>query len=245
MKLSKPKVLITGSSSGIGYFLAKEFSKKNYQVIINGRNKRKLDSAKKNIKNCDYILGDMTKINIVKKNIKKLHKKYNHFDVVIANIGNSNFKKNNKDLDFAIKNNLMPAVNLIENSKKILKKNSKIICISSICGAEVIDGAPIGYSVAKAALNFYVKSTSKELAKLNISLNAIMPGNIIFKDSTWEKKLKKNKFKTLKYIKKNVPANKFGTPNDIFLICKMLCENKSGYINGSIFKVDGGQTLSL
>ena len=67
MKLSKLKVLITGSSSGIGYFLAKEFSKKNYQVIINGRNKRKLDLAKKNINNCDYILGDMTKLNTVKK----------------------------------------------------------------------------------------------------------------------------------------------------------------------------------
>ena len=69
-EITKPKVLITGSSSGIGYFLAKEFSKINYQVIINGRNKRKLDLAKKNINNCDYILGDMTKINIVKKNIK-------------------------------------------------------------------------------------------------------------------------------------------------------------------------------
>ena len=48
-----------------------------------------------------------------------------------------------------------------------------------------------------------------------------------------------------KYISENVPSNKFGTPSDIFLICEMLCNNKSGFINGSIFKVDGGQTLSL
>ena len=245
MKSSKPKVLITGSTSGIGYFLAKGFSNNNYKVILNGRSKKKLNLALKNVNNADYIFGDMSKINIIKNNIKKLYKKYNSIDVIIANIGNSNFKKNNKNFDFAIKNNLMPAINLIENSKQILKKNSKIICISSICGAEVIDGAPIGYSVAKAALNFYVKSASRELAKSGVSLNAIMPGNIIFKNSIWEKKLKKNKLKTLKYISENVPSNKFGTPSDIFLICEMLCNNKSGFINGSIFKVDGGQTLSL
>ena len=67
----------------------------------------------------------MSKTNIIKNNIKKLYKKYNSIDVIIANIGNSNFK-NNKNFDFAIKNNLMPAINLIENSKKILKKIVKL-----------------------------------------------------------------------------------------------------------------------
>lgn len=225
--------------------MAKEFSKKNYKVIINGRNKIKLVNSSKKIKNSDFVHGDMSKPYILKNVIKKLYNKYNFLDVIIANIGNSNFEKNNKDIEFSIKNNLMPAFNLIENSKLILKKKSKIICISSICGAEVIKGAPIGYSISKAALNFYVKSVSKELAKFGISINAIIPGNIIFKGSTWEKKLIKNEKKTFKYIKENVPFEKFGTPGDIFLICEMLCNNKSGFINGSLIRVDGGQTSSI
>ena len=40
MKIYKPKVLITGSSSGLGFYLAKEFSNRNYQVILNGRNQK-------------------------------------------------------------------------------------------------------------------------------------------------------------------------------------------------------------
>ena len=49
MKSSKPKVLITGSTSGIGYFLAKGFSNNNYKVILNGRSKKK---TKLSIKKC-------------------------------------------------------------------------------------------------------------------------------------------------------------------------------------------------
>ena len=67
MKIYKPKIFISGSSSGIGFFLAKEFSKKNYKVIINGRNKRKLILASKKIKDSDYVDGDMSKLDIVKK----------------------------------------------------------------------------------------------------------------------------------------------------------------------------------
>ena len=245
MKNYKPKILITGSSSGIGFFLAKEFSKKNYHVIINGRNKKKLILASKSIEDSDYIHGDMSKLNIIQKNMNKLYKKYKSLDVIIANIGNSNYFKNNTNIDLALKNNFFPTVHLVDNSKLILKKKSKIICISSICGAEVIEGAPIGYSIAKAALNFYIKHASRNLSKSKIFINGILPGNILFKGSNWEKKIKKNKTKTIKYINKNVPSQKFGKPKDIFMICEMLCNNNSGFINGSLITVDGGQTLSI
>jgi NAD(P)-dependent dehydrogenase (short-subunit alcohol dehydrogenase family) len=129
--------------------------------------------------------------------------------------------------------------------KKIKKNVSKIICISSICGVEYIDGAPLGYSIAKSALNFYIKLISKELANKKITINGIVPGNIIFEGSTWDLKIKQNLIKTKKYIKDNVPANSFGSPKDIFEVCKMISENKSKFITGSLFKLDGGQTKSL
>ena len=44
---------------------------------------------------------------------------------------------------------------------------------------------------------------------------------------------------------RNVPINKFGLVDDIFEICKMLSENKSNFITGSLFRLDGGQTKSL
>ena len=165
---------------------------------------------------------------------------------MICNLGSSNFKKNNKNFKNAFKYNFFSTTSLVEKSKTILKKSeSKIICISSICGLESIEGAPIGYSIAKSALNAYIKLISKDLAKDKIVINGIVPGNIYFRGSTWDKKMQDNPKKTKKYIKDNVPINKFGSIEDIFEICQMLSENKSKFITGSLFKLDGSQTRTL
>ena len=58
-------------------------------------------------------------------------------------------------------------------------------------------------------------------------------------------KVQDNQNKKKKYIKQNVPANKFGSIDDIFAICKMLSENKSEFITGSLFRLDGGQTKTV
>tara|TARA_A100001015_G_C15036506_1_gene736595 strand:- start:3283 stop:4011 length:729 start_codon:yes stop_codon:yes gene_type:complete len=237
-------VFITASSSGIGFYLAKRYLDNNYKVIINGRNKKKLINASNNLNGCDFILSDMTSIKNIKSTITKIKKKYKSIDLLIANLGNGDYKKNNKNFSNALNYNLLSTINLVENSKKILKSKSKIICVSSICGVEIIKGAPIGYSVSKAALNFYVKSISRELVKFGISINAVLPGNIMFENSTWDKKMKLNKINTKKYIKENVPTNSFGSTDDIFEICHMISES-SGFINGSLIRVDGGQTQSI
>ena len=245
MLKSKKTVFISGSSSGIGYYLAKEYQLIGYDVIINGKNLSKLKKASLSLKKCDYFLGDLTNRKKIQILVNKLKKKYNYIDVLICNLGDGTFKKNNQDFEYAFKYNFYTTTNLIDHSHKILKKNvSKIICISSICGLEHIEGAPIGYSVAKSALNFYIKLISKKLAIKKITINGIIPGNIIFKGSTWDLKIKKNSKLIKKYIKKNVPMNSFGSPLDIFQVCKMISENNSKFITGSLFKLDGGQTRS-
>ncbi len=239
-------IFISASSSGIGYYLAKDFMLLGHKVIINGKNIFKLKKASNSLGKCDYFLGDLTNEEKIESLVKTIKKKNKYIDVLICNLGNSDYKKNNSNFESALKNNFLSTVKLIDCSKKILKKNSsKIICISSICGIENIDGAPIGYSVAKSALNFYIKLISGELARSGITINGIVPGNILFEGSTWQKKMIKNPKETKLYIKNNVPMNKFGSTKDIFEICKMLSENNSKFITGSLFKVDGGQTKSI
>ena len=139
--------------------------------------------------------------------------------------------------------NFFSSINIIEKFKNDIKKsNGSIVCISSICGQEVIDGAPITYSVCKAALNSYVKSISRPFGKLNIRINAIAPGNILFKGSVWDKKLDNDKEKVSENIEKNVPLNKFGNPNDIASLTTWLLSDEASFVTGGIFVIDGGQT---
>lgn len=134
---------------------------------------------------------------------------------------------------------------MINCAQKILiKSKTSIICISSICGLENIQGAPIPYSVAKSALNSFVANHSKFLGKFQTRINAIAPGNIIFKGSTWSKKMRNSPIKTKKFLKENVALKSFGKPRDISNLVLYLASDETKYITGSIFRVDGGQVKS-
>ena len=182
------KIFISGSTSGIGYQIAKTFSENGCIVGLNGRSHAKLKKAQKSIKNSIPFLFDLTK----KKNLENLKsqikKKFKKLDYLICNIGSSDKKKNHFDIQGSLDRNFFVAVNLIKSLDKLINKKGKIICISSICGSEYIDGAPFGYSIAKSALNSYVKCISRHYSEKDITVNAVAPGNIFFEGSTWEKK---------------------------------------------------------
>jgi 3-oxoacyl-[acyl-carrier protein] reductase len=243
MSDKKKVIFITGSSSGIGFELAKKFLDLGFEIAINSNSIRNLKKASKFLNNCKYFLGDVTNIKSLKKIFFQIKKEYKKIDFLICNYGNSNFNNNHLDIKHAFKTNFFTTVNTINYSLPILKENkSKIICISSICGIEIIKNAPLGYSIAKSAVNNYVKGISNILAERGIPINAIAPGNVMFKGSLWQKKIKNNLKRTKKYIKENVPINKFASIEDIFGVVRILLLQESNFITGCTYIVDGGQT---
>ena len=239
MNLSK-SILITGSSKNLGKYLANYYSKKNFNVI--GVSKTKKKNLKKNNFICD--LGNEKKTNLF---FKKLKKKFNKIDTIISCAGFSKrtYRKNETSKDWvnAFNNNFFCFVNLLNAySNYYKKKPTKIIIISSIV-SDKITQAPITYSVAKSALNYYGQIKAKELAKFNIKINILMPGNILMKNNNWKKKIDKNKEKVMNYIKLNVPLNQFCQPLQIAEICDYLIGKSGDNITGSKFVIDGGESL--
>ena len=247
--MTRKKIIVTGSSRGIGLAIAKKFIKEGHYVVLNGRHEKRFKQIKKN-KRINYQIGNFSNPQEAKKIINKSIKILNGLDILICNIGESKSCPPNSE-SFAewkkmFNQNFFTATNAIEAAKKkIIQSKGSIICISSICGNELIKGAPITYSTAKAALNFYVKSLSHYLSYLGVKINIISPGNILFSGSVWDKKMKKNKNKTKSLIKQNVPLNKFGTTEDVTELVSYLVSNKSKFITGSNFVVDGGQTIKF
>ena len=169
-------------------------------------------------------------------------------DILVCNVGSGKAvptgKETIRDWENMFSLNFYSSINLIKFAENELKKTKgSIICISSIAGVETTN-APITYSVAKSALNSYVKNTSKRLSKYNIRINAVAPGNIIFNGSTWETKMKNNPSKVKKMLKDNVSMNRFGTTNEISNLVTFLSSEMASFITGSIYVVDGGQTRS-
>ena len=110
------------------------------------------------------------------------------------------------------------------------KKYGRIINISSVSGARGVAGQT-NYSTAKAGIIGATKALAQELAKMNITVNAVAPGFIntdMIKDLEMEK-----------YVK-IIPAGRVGEPEEVAHVVSFLAAEKSAYITGEVIHVNGG-----
>lgn len=117
---------------------------------------------------------------------------------------------------------------LIQNI--ILNKYGRIINIVSVSGLKGVSGQT-NYSAAKGAVIAATKSLAQEVAKLNITVNAVAPG-FILTDMT--------KDFDEKELKKMIPAKRFGTPEEVAHLVSFLASEKASYITGEVISINGG-----
>ena len=185
LDLSGKVVFITGSSRGIGLSIAEYFHSLGSQIVLNSRSHNDLKLISNNLPGSFIVAGDLSKPDQAQNAISQIIDAFGRLDVLVCNIGNgSSVPPGEECFDewqrvFNI--NFWSTTNVVEAAKKSLyTTKGKIICISSICGVEVIPNAPVTYSVAKAALNAYVRGMARPLGKHGVTINAVAPGNILF-----------------------------------------------------------------
>ncbi len=253
LNLKNKKVLITGSSEGIGKGIAKSFLDEDSKVFLIARNETKLVNLKKKldyqygnnkvfIKSCDCTsLKDLL---LLKKEVLKLWK---NLDFLVLNVGSGKGSSRNlppvEEFQSSFSKNFLSAYYTLHYFLPLIKKSGVVSFISSIAGEEVI-GAPTEYSVAKTALISLSKNLSRKTSK-NIRFNTIIPGNIFFKNGNWDNKQKENPTEVKKMIKENVPLGRFGKPEEVGDLVVYLSSERASFINGSVIRIDGGQTLKI
>jgi 3-oxoacyl-[acyl-carrier protein] reductase len=249
LNLKNKKVFVSGSSRGIGLGIARRFIDQGADVVINGRNSAELDTAMSTLGKCRSVDGDVTNPDDALRTIKRAVEILNGIDILVCNVGSGSSVPPGQETYnewhrvFAI--NFFSATNLIEASLDFLTKSKgSIVCISSICGSETIPGAPVTYSVAKSAVNAYVKSMAAPLALRGIRINAVAPGNISFEGSVWSTRMTQDSESVKAMLKDNVPLGKLGSPDDVAHAVVWLASEIANFVTGSIVTTDGGQTRS-
>jgi len=247
LKLKGKRILVTGSSRGIGLSIVKAFDNEGSIIVSNARNEDSLTQSFIGLENCFGVVGDVTDPSQAREIIKKTVKLIGGIDILVCNVGNGSSviagDENYEEWKKILGVNFLSATNIIEAAREELKISmGSIVCISSICGCEVIPGAPVTYSVAKAALNAYITGISRPFAEEGIRINGIAPGNILFDGSVWDRKIKDNSFKVDKMLKENVPLKRFGKPEDVANLALWLSSHLSNFVTGTVSVIDGGQT---
>ena len=251
LSLQGKSVLVTGSSRGIGRAIGEAFLAEGSQVVFNGRNLGDLELvvASNSGGKAIAICGDVSKPDQASKVIKQTLEVFDKLDILICNVGNGRSvppgSETHAEWLRVFEQNLWATTNMVEASNEALAQTQgTIVCISSICGQEVIDGAPVTYSVAKSALNAYVRGIARPLGKAGIRINAIAPGNIIFDGSIWQRKLAEDPISVEQMLHRDVALAKLGTPADVANFALWLASPAASFCTGSIFVADGGQVHS-
>lgn len=238
--------LITGSSRGVGRAIAKRLLTEGCQVVINGRDVDSLKIAAQELCCTAAIAGDVSKpdgaIKVVGETIATLGK----LDILVCNVGSGqSVPAGSETYDEWMRIfdlNFWSTTNTIEAARGALAESrGVIVCISSICGLQVIPDAPLTYSVAKAALHAYVKGSALPFGKQGIRINAIALGNIVFAGSVWEKKMKNHPLEVQRMLEYAVSLGRLGSPEDAANLVAFLASSQAAFATGGVWRLDGGQ----
>ena len=247
--LSGKRVLVTGASRGIGLGIAEGFYREGCAVVTNGRDEAKLASSISKRKGWFAVVGDVSDPlranDVVQQTIDIL----GGIDVLVCNVGSGKSappgQESFTDWQRSLSVNLLSTTNMVEAAVPELKKTKGVIvCISSICGVEVVRGAPVTYSAAKAALNAYIRGIAVPLGAEGIRINGIALGNIFFEGSVWDERVKANAGAVDVMLADNVPLKRLGSLTDAANLALWLSSPLSDFCTGGIHLCDGGQTRS-
>ena len=248
-------VLVTGSSLGIGKAIAEGFIKEGAKVIVTSNDAQSLKTTYQTFQkqygkeNVLRYLGDLTNPDNIKKSVEFIVNKCKTIDILIANIGSGKSKPglepDRTEWERMFNINLWGGAEITRSVIPIMQKNKKgcIVFTASIIGLEPVN-APLPYMAAKSALISTAKGFSRLLAKDNIRVNAIAPGNIKFPGGRWEEIIRKNP-SVLEMIKREVPMQRFGSPEEIANIVVFLASDRASFVTGACWVADGGQTRSI
>ncbi len=235
--------LVTGGSRGIGKAISIKLGEDGYYVLINYiSNKveaqKTLDIIKSNGGDGEIMQFDVSDPEQIQSVLEEWSEKNkdSHIEVLVNNAG---LTKDNLMI-FMSDADWREVIDTNQNSfffitrkvlmDMLLKKNGRIVNIVSLSGQRG-QGGQVNYAASKGAIIAATKSLAMEVGKKNVTVNAVAPG-FITTDMT--KDFDENQ------LKKLVPLNRFGKPEEVADVVSFLASDKASYITGEIISVNGG-----
>ena len=246
MEFKNKVALVTGASQGIGRAIAEKLAKEGADLVLADIS----DSVKQTANEIEKLgvkvvaaVGSVAEEQDVKELFKVINEKYGKLDICINNAGISinslTMRTSANDFDKVMTVNLRSVFLVSKEAMLLMMRNKygRIVSISSIVGIRGNAGQP-GYSASKAGIIGLTKTMAAEVAKRNITVNAVAPGFI--QTSMTGELDEKVKERYMQFI----PMQKYGDTDDVSEAVAFLASDRAKYITGQILVVDGGMLLT-
>lgn len=243
--LTGKKALVTGATGGIGEGIARAFHKAGAEVAISGRQVPKLEALAAELGDRVHVVPcDLADKAQVTKLIDEAAAKLGRVDIIVNNAGltkdNLFMVMKDEQWDDVIAVNLTSTFMLMRAATRHMLRSKtgygRVINISSVSG--IIGNPGQGnYAASKAGMIGMTKSLAREVANRGITANCIAPGFI----ATAMTDVLNDKQKA--EISQHIPAQRFGSPDDIAAAAIYLASNEAGYVTGQTLHVNGGMAM--
>lgn len=242
-------VVVSGASSGLGAQMARGYAAQGADLVIMARRIEKLEALAEEIRKlgrrCLPIQCDVTDSAMVDASAKKAEAEFGKVDVLVNCAGSAKnagvLNMTNDEWDFTIDTDMTSVFYVTRAFGNIMKKHNygRIINIASmygLVGNTAMD--TVAYHTSKGGVVNFTRAVAAELAKYNITCNAICPG--YFETELTVDTLKTEAFTA--YMKATVPLGRYGVSGELNAGAIFLASDEASYVTGVILPIDGGYT---
>ena len=241
------RVLVAGASRGLGFSVVAKLLAEGAAVTAVSRDSNSLDAA------CVQWIAESPRgvVNTLAldlsdpESVSTLSAFLDNEDgldglIVVAGSGRPTGEPPTAAFASASATNVMPSLVALEAVGPLLRKSSSgaVVLISSIAGTEFIE-CPPEYAAAKASLHAYASHWSRELRPVRV--NVVAPGNMLTKDSVWERRMREDPSALNDYLSREVALGRVAQPEEVASVVVFMVSNAASFMTGSTVVVDGGQ----
>jgi len=256
LELAGARVVITGSSRGIGLGIATAFLAEGAAVLLTGRDAARLAAAAAALGEAEVPgrvttqAGDLTQPAGVAALAERVRQQWGACDVLVLNLGAgrslARLEADATEWERVLRLNLVAAMEALRVFEPLLAagRQPAVVVIGSIAGLEAL-GAPLAYGAAKAALTHAVQGAARLLAPAGIRVNIVAPGNIFFPGGSWEERVAAQPDQVQAMLAREVPMGRFGTPAEVAAVVAFVASPRASFMSGACVVVDGGQTRAF
>lgn len=248
MLLKNQVAIVTGATRGIGKSVAITLAQQGASLVINGNNESLLSQLALEIETlgskCFIQLGDIANPDTATKIVEKANDNFGRIDILVNNAGinmrTPTLQMHLDDWQRVINVNLngtlyccMAVLPLM-----IQQKSGKIVNVSSSTAKTPHRNASPSYGASKAAVNYLTQHLALEMARYNISVNAVCPGPVETDMSTqWTAEYRQQ-------MLTRIPLGKLGTPKNVADTVLFLASSMSDFITGETININGGTYMN-